>query len=307
MQLSIIIIALPGSVALLSQSGAICAAILDWAMCRDIGFSTIVSMGNSIDLDFGDILEYLATDEQTKSILLYIEGVHYPQRFIAGLRAAAKLKPVIAIKAGRHSSGVRAVHSHTGALVGDDDVFSAALARGGAVRVMSIEQLFTAAEVLSSKYRAQGNRLTIVTNGGGAGVMAADCATDLNIVLPALNENQIAELNKILPAQWSHQNPVDIFGDATPLRYQGVVNTCLQDPGSDALLAILVPVAMSEPYAVAQEICKFAQQVTKPLITCWMGEKQSLTSWKLFADKNIPCYSTPEVAVEAFSYLAELQ
>ena len=299
--------ALPGSVALLSQSGAICAAILDWALCREIGFSAIVSMGNSIDLDFGDILDYLAQDEQTKSILLYIEGVHYPQRFISGLRAAAKLKPVIAIKAGRHSSGVRAVHSHTGALVGDDDVFNAALARGGAVRVMSIEQLFTAAEVLSSKYRANGNRLTVVTNGGGAGVMAADCATDLNIVLPTLTENKIAELDKLLPAQWSHQNPIDILGDATPDRYQRVVNACLQDENSDALLTILVPVAMSQPYAVAEEICKFANESTKPLIACWMGEKQSLTSWKLFSDNKIPCYSTPEVAVEAFSYLADYQ
>lgn len=296
--------ALPGDIALLSQSGAICAAILDWAIERQIGFSTIVSMGNSIDLDFGDVLDYLAMDPATKSILLYIEGVHYPRRFLSGLRAAARVKPVIAIKAGRHASGVRAVHSHTGALVGDDDIFSAALNRGGAVRVDTIEQLFTAAQVLSSDYRARGNRLTIITNGGGAGVMAADAATDLNIALPDLDENVITKLNDVLPKQWSHQNPIDILGDATPKRYQDVVSIGLNDIDSDALLTILVPVAMSEPHAVAEEICKFAEDHQKPIIACWMGEKQSKTSWELFAECKIPCYSTPEVAVEAFSYLA---
>lgn len=296
--------ALPGNIALVSQSGAVCAAILDWAMKKEIGFSTIVSIGNSLDLDFGDMLDYLALDPLTKSILLYIEGVHYPRRFMSGLRAAARMKPVIAIKAGRHETGVRAVHSHTGALVGDDDVFSAALNRNGAVRVISIEQLFTAAQVLSSPYRAKGDRLTIATNGGGAGVMAADRATDLNIPLSQLSDNTLAALNKILPPQWSHQNPIDILGDATAERYHNVVETCLKDENSDALLTILIPVAMSQPYQVAQEICTFAKQTNKPLIACWMGEKQSEDSWKLFADNKIPCYSTPEVAVEAFSYLA---
>lgn len=296
--------ALPGNIALLSQSGAICAAILDWAMERKIGFSTIISMGNSADLDFGAILEYLALDPLTKSILLYIEGVHYPRRFISGLRAAARLKPVIAIKAGRNSSGVRAVHSHTGALVGDDDVFSAALNRGGAVRVASIEQLFTAAEVLSSTYRAKGDRLTIVTNGGGAGVMAADRATDLNIQLPALSDELLLELNKILPAQWSHQNPLDILGDATPERYKETIELCLKDEKSDGLLTILVPVAMSQPLEVAKEICTFAKETKKPLIACWMGDKQTQSSKHLFEECKIPVYSTPEVAVEAFSYLA---
>ncbi|TAK73658.1 MAG: bifunctional acyl-CoA synthetase/GNAT family N-acetyltransferase, partial [Gammaproteobacteria bacterium] len=295
---------LPGNVALVSQSGAICAAILDWALEKEIGFSTIISMGNSIDLDFGDILDYLAMDPLTKSILLYIEGIHYPRRFMRGLRAASRVKPVIAIKAGRNSTGVRAVHSHTGALVGDDMVFSAALRRAGAVRVERIEQLFTAAQVLSSSYRVTGNRLTIITNGGGAGVMAADQATDLNIALPQPDGNQLAELNKILPPQWSHQNPIDIIGDATPERYRRVIETCLQDENTDGLLTILVPVAMSQPDQVAKEISTFATQTKKPMIACWMGEKQVKNAWQLFADHHIPCYSTPEVAVEAFSYLA---
>lgn len=297
--------ALPGQLALISQSGAICASILDWAMDKEIGFSTIVSMGNSANVDFGDVLEYLAHDPKTKSILLYIEGIHDPRRFIDGLHTAASMKPVIVLKAGRHETGVRAVHSHTGALVGNDDVFTAVLSRGGAIRVKSIEQLFTAAQILSSGYRAEGNRLTIVTNGGGAGVMAADRAADLNVELSELGASVVAELNKILPPLWSHQNPIDILGDATPERYHEVVNACLQDEASDALVTILVPVAMSQPRAVAEQLTDFAQKTTKPLIACWMGEKQTRGARELFEQHQLPCFSTPEVAVEAFSYLAD--
>lgn len=299
--------ALPGDIALVSQSGAICAAILDWALCREIGFSTIVSIGNSVDLDFGDILEYLALDPATKSILLYIEGVHYPRRFMSGLRAAARIKPVIALKAGRNATGVRAVHSHTGALVGDDDVFSAALNRAGAVRVMTIEALFNAAQILSSSYRASGDRLMIITNGGGAGVMAADAATNLQLMLLPPSEALLNELNPLLPAAWSHQNPIDILGDATPGRYRAAMEACLKDDNTDALLTVLVPVAMSQPLEVAKEVVVFAKQTTKPLIACWMGEKQVTASWQLFADHHIPCYSTPEEAVSALAYLSQYQ
>lgn len=297
--------ALPGQIALVSQSGAICAAILDWAVERKIGFSSIVSMGNSSDLDFGEILDYLALDPETKSILLYVEGIHDARRFLNGLRAAARLKPVIVVKAGRYAGGVRAAQSHTGALVGDDDVFSAALIRGGAIRVFSIEQLFTAAQILASPYRARGDRLAIVTNGGGAGVMAADHATEMHVALPLPSDKTMAELNEILPPHWSHQNPIDILGDATPERYRSVINVVSQDEQNDALLTVLVPVAMSQPLAVAREICSIAQLATKPMIACWMGEKHAKAAWKLFEEKNIPCYNTPEVAVEAFSYLAK--
>ena len=172
--------ALPGHLAFVSQSGALSAGILDWAIEKQIGFSAIVSMGNGADVDFGDVLDYLASDPETKSILLYIEGIHNAQQFMCGLRAAARIKPVIAIKAGRHSQGSRAALSHTGALIGDDDVFDVALRRAGAVRVFTIEELFSAAEILSSNYRVKGNRLMIITNGGGAGVMAADRAAELS-------------------------------------------------------------------------------------------------------------------------------
>lgn len=299
--------ALPGSLAFVSQSGALSAAVLDWAMEKGIGFSTLVSLGNSADIDFGNVLDYLAVDPHTKSILLYIEGIHHARQFMSGLRAAARVKPVIAIKAGRRSQGSRAALSHTGALIGDDDVFDTALRRAGAVRVMTIEDLFSAAEILSSNYRVKGNRLAIVTNGGGAGVMAADYASELNIALPNLTENMISDFNAVLPPQWSHQNPIDIIGDATPERYQAALDICSKYDSFDGALAILVPVSMSQPTKVAKQIIRDAQSNSKPILACWMGEKHVKSSWKLFEKNKIPCFDTPEKAVQAFSYLANYQ
>lgn len=299
--------ALPGNLALVSQSGALSAAILDWAMEKGIGFSTIASLGNCADIDFGDVLDYLTIDPNTKSILLYIEGIQNARHFMSGLRVASRIKPIIAIKAGRRQQGSRAALSHTGALIGDDDVFDIALRRAGVVRVMSIEELFSAAEILSSNYRVKGNRLMIVTNGGGAGVMAADRASDLNVVLPPLTENMISTFNSILPSQWSHQNPIDIIGDATPERYHAVLDTSAKYNNFDAALTILVPVAMSQPLKVAKRIINDAQKSAKPILACWMGEKQVKSSWKLFAKHKIPYFDTPEKAVSAFSYLADYQ
>ena len=299
--------ALPGHLALVSQSGALSAAILDWSFEKNIGFSALVSLGNSADIGFGDVLDYLALDPNTKSILLYIEGIRNARHFISGMRAAARIKPVIVIKAGRHPQGSRAALSHTGALIGDDDVFDAALRRAGAVRVMTIAELFSATEILSSNYRVNGKRLAIITNGGGAGVMAADSAAELGITLPPLTENIIAELNKVLPPQWSHQNPIDIIGDATPARYHGVLDICSRDDSTDAILTMLVPVAMSQPIKVAEQIIQDAKKGNKPLLACWMGEKQVKSSWKLFEKHKIPYFDTPEKAVQAFSYLANYQ
>lgn len=294
---------LPGNLAFVSQSGALVAAILDWAVEEQIGFSTLVSLGNGADLDFGDILDYLALDNKTDCILLYIEAIRDARRFMSGLRAAARLKPIIAIKAGRNSQGSRAAISHTGAMIGDDDVFDAALRRAGVVRVMSISDLFSAAEVFSSGRRTQGARLTIVTNGGGAGVMAADFAADLKINLPALTQKTILNLNAVLPNHGAHHNPIDILGDATPERYSQVIEACLKDENSDALLIVLVPVAMSQPLKVAKLIVELSKQAEKPILVCWMGKKQVKSSWELFAKHKIPCFSTPETAVKAFSYL----
>ncbi|MBX3709701.1 MAG: acetate--CoA ligase family protein [Gammaproteobacteria bacterium] len=298
-------VALPDGLALVSQSGAISAAILDWAMNKKIGFSALISLGNSADVDFGDVLDYLAMDPQTKSILLYIEGIKNARKLMNGLRAAARTKPVIAIKGGRKLQGSRAALSHTGAIIGSDDVFDAALKRAGVVRVMTIEELFSAAEILSSDYpQVKGNRLIIITNGGGAGVMAADQASELNITLPALSEKTTCDLNEVLPAQWSHQNPVDIIGDATPARYHMALDICAKED-VDGILTILVPVAMSNPMQVAKQVIQDVKQHNKLILACWMGEKQVKSSWDLFDDHRIPCFDTPEKAVSAFSYLAD--
>jgi len=296
-----------GSLALVSQSGAICAAILDWAVDQQIGFSTVASIGNCLDLDFSDILDYLTLDPETQSILLYVEGIQHSRRFISSLRAAARLKPVIVIKGARNQQGARAALSHTGALIGNDEVFEAALRRAGVLRVASIEEFFSAAEVLSSNYRVPGNRLSIITNGGGAGVMAADRASELNISLPVLSDKIIAKYNKKLPPNWSHQNPIDILGDATPERYHSAIDICRQDEDSDGILTILVPVAMSQPLKVAEQIIQEAKKNNKPILTCWMGERQAKTSRKLFSKHQVPNFDTPEKAVEAFSYLANYQ
>lgn len=297
--------ALIGNLALVSQSGALISAIIDWATPKQIGFSTIASLGNASDVGFGDILDYLALDEKTKSILLYIEGIQNARHFMSGLRVAARMKPVIIIKGGRHVQGTRAALSHTGALIGADDVFDAALKRAGAVRVITIDELFAAAEILSSNYHAKGNRLAIITNGGGAGVLATDRASDVNVAIPELAEETKNKLNKILPSNWSHNNPVDVIGDATPERYQQAISICLEDENIDGVLTILTPVAMAHPLSSAEKMIAVATKNSgKPALACWMGEAQVKSSWKLFAKNNLPCFSTPEPAVEAFSYLA---
>ena len=296
-----------GKSAFVSQSGAIIAAVLDWAQGVKIGFSTVISLGNALDLDFGEILDFLALDVQTDSILLYIEGIHCARSFMSGLRAAARMKPVIVVKGGRQVQGMRAAHSHTGALVGSDDVFDAALRRAGAVRVMSIEELFSAVHVFSSPKRTQGNKLAIITNGGGAGVLAADRAAELNISLSTLNKKMLTALDKVLPKAWSHQNPIDILGDATPQRYHDAIQICSQDNNIDGLLIILTPVAMTDPLSVAQQIILDTEQNIKPILVCWMGGAHVQQSKKLFSKHQIPYFDTPERAVEAFFYLSEYQ
>ncbi|KTD30469.1 MULTISPECIES: bifunctional acetate--CoA ligase family protein/GNAT family N-acetyltransferase [Legionella] len=295
---------LSGNLAFVSQSGALCAAILDWAFQEQVGFSSVVSLGNSADIGFGEVLDYLALDAKTDCILLYIEGIRNARKFMSGLRAASRLKPIIAIKAGRNSQGTRAAISHTGAMIGADDVFDAALRRAGVVRVASIKELFSAAEVFSSSRRSKGERLMILTNGGGAGVMAADRAADLNIPLPELTNDTISYLDSVLPRHWSHHNPIDILGDATPERYQQVMSACLKDENCDGLLTILIPVSMSEPLKVAEQVNAISQQSDKPILTCWMGKTQVEKANHFFAQHKIPSFSTPEMAVEAFSYLA---
>jgi acetyltransferase len=297
-------VAKPGNLAFVSQSGAICTAILDWAEINNIGFSAVVSTGISADLDFGDYLDYLVADPMTKSILLYIEGITDSRRFMSSLRAAARVKPVIALKVGRHQSGAEASMSHTGALVGSDETFSAALSRSGVLRVESISQLFAAAKALSSRhYRQPSERLVIITNGGGPGVLAADRATDLGIELSTLSEGTISALNEVLPDVWSHANPVDIIGDAPPERYRKAIDICLADPGVDGAIVILTPQAMTEPTLVAEELIKAAENSQKPIITSWMGGEQVAEARQLIREAQIPNFNLLESAVDAFSFL----
>lgn len=294
----------PGSLALVSQSGALCTAILDWAQPNDVGFSSIISMGTTADVDFGEILDYLVSDPQTESILLYIEGIRQARSFMSALRAAARTKPVFLLKVGRHEAGSKAALSHTGALVGADDVFDAAIRRAGAVRVSSVVQLFAAAKALSTRFRPTGNHLAIVTNGGGPAVMASDRAADLGLALAPLTEDTMRKLDAVLPPTWSHGNPVDIIGDANAERYRHAIIACMQDPNVDGVMAILTPQAMTNPLGVAEAVIEVARQFNKPLLTCWMGDTQVASSRTAFAQTSIPSFRTPEPAVEVFSYIS---
>ena len=296
--------AAPGQLALVSQSGALCTAILDWATAHDVGFSTIVSLGNATDIDFGDILDYLSQDPQTRSILLYVEGIRDARSFMSGLRVAARMKPVIVIKSGRHNAGSRAAATHTGALVGADDIFDAALQRAGVVRATTIEQLFAAARLLATRQGGSGNRLAIVTNGGGLGVMATDRAIDLNVVPAVLSEDTLAKLDQCLPPAWSHGNPVDLLGDAPPQRYRDAVEACLADRGVDGVLVMLAPQAMTDALGCAQAVIDAGGKHSKPVLACWMGEQQVAEANALFHHHHLPAFSSPESSVEAFAYLA---
>ena len=295
----------PGGLALVSQSGALCSAIADWAAPHHLGFSALFSLGNASDLDFGDVLHFLSVDPQTKAILLYVEGVRKPRAFISSLRMAARAKPVIVLKGGRHNQGAKAAHTHTGALIGSDDVFEAAIERTGAVRVRRFAQLFGAAEILSSNTRAGGDRLAIITNGGGAGVLAADRAGDLNLSLPSPSPKTVERLDAALSAHWSRGNPIDILGDAPPESFRVALEACLDDPNFDGVLVMLTPQAMTDAEAAARAIVEALRgRKTKPVLACWMGETSVESARRLISEHGIPDFLTPESAVDAFSHLA---
>ncbi len=296
--------AMTGNLAFVSQSGALCTAILDWAQSNEVGFSSVVSIGSSVDVDFGEILDYLISDIKTQSILLYIEGIHDARGFMSAIRAAARIKPVILVKVGRHAAGSKAAMSHTASLVGSDDAFEAAVKRAGVVRVKSITQLFSAAKALSCGFHPTGNRLAIVTNGGGPGVMATDCAEDLGLTMATLSEATIEKLNQHLPSTWSHGNPVDIIGDAQADRYRHAVQACLEDPNVDGVLTILTPQAMTKPLEAAKAVIELSNQYSKPLLTSWMGGEQVTESRAAFRLSKKPTFRTPEPAVEVFSFLS---
>ncbi|MDA3808190.1 MAG: acetate--CoA ligase family protein, partial [Thiomicrorhabdus sp.] len=295
-----------GNLALVSQSGALCTAVLDWAEANDVGFSLVASTGDAADIDFGEILDYLASDAETHSILLYIEGVTDARRFMSGLKAAARMKPVILLKSGRMPEGNLAAMSHTGAIVGGDDVFDSAIERAGAIRVLTISQLFAAAKTLSDNITIKNNRLAILTNGGGPGVMATDRAAELGLKLPQPSSKSIEALNACLPKHWSHSNPIDILGDATSERYRQSLEICQADDQFDCILVLLTPQAMTDPTAIAKAVTEFVQKTPhcKPVFTAWLGEHLVREGRNDFTRHKIPSFRTPENAVEAFAFLS---
>ncbi len=295
--------ALPGELAFASQSGALVTAMLDWARARAIGFSHFVSLGEHADVDFGDLLDYLASDPKTRAILLYIESIESPRKFMSAARAAARNKPVIVVKAGRSQVGQRAAASHTGALAGSDMVYDAAIARAGMLRVDTLQQLFLAAETLTRFRTNRSDTLTILTNGGGAGVMAADAAAHAGVDLADLGEVTLQRLDAVLPANWSHGNPIDIIGDAPVERYVQALQALNDDPATGAVLFIHAPTAIVPSAGIARALVPLAPKAPPRLMACWLGEASVRDARQIFQEAGIASYPTPEEAVRAFAML----
>ena len=293
--------ALPGELAFVTQSGALMTAMLDWADARKIGFSHLVSLGEHADVDFGDVLDYLASDSSSRAIVMYIESITSPRKFTSAARAAARNKPVIVVKSGRSSQGQRAAASHTGAMAGSDLVYDAAIARAGMLRVDTMLQLFLAAETLTRFRGNLADRLTIVTNGGGAGVLAADACAHIGVELAELSDTTLQRLDAVLPANWSRCNPLDIIGDAPVERYVQTLQALNDDPATDAVLFIHAPTAIVPSADIARALVPLAQQKPAHWMGCWLGETAVAQARQTFQDAGVACYETPELAVRAFA------
>ncbi|MCA8959916.1 MAG: GNAT family N-acetyltransferase [Planctomycetes bacterium] len=296
---------LPGSIAFVSQSGALCTSVLDWARPRGIGFSHFVSLGDCADIDFGDTLDYLASDPETRAILLYVEAITGARKFLSAGRAAARNKPVIVVKAGRRAAGARAASSHTGALAGSDEVYDAAIRRAGMLRVRSIRDLFGAVETLSTTPRPRGERIAVVTNGGGPGVLAADAIADRGGRLAELSATTMQALDAALPSIWSRGNPIDLIGDAPVARYAAALRTVLDDPGVDAVLLIHSPTAIVPAARIAEAVVPICRETHKPVLTSWIGDGSVDAARRVVRSAGLPAYDTPEHAVRAFWQLID--
>lgn len=292
----------PGELAFVSQSGALVTAMLDWAAARGIGFSHFVSLGEHADVDFGDMLDFLGSDPHTRAILLYIESVDESRKFMSAARAAARNKPVIVVKAGRSAAGQAAAASHTGALAGSDAVFDAAIARAGMLRVLTLDDLFLAAETLARFRDGPSEQLVVLTNGGGAGVMAADEAAALGVPLAPLDAAMLARLDAVLPANWSRANPVDIIGDAPAERYVAALEALAHD-ASSAVLFIHAPTAIVPSKEIAQAVLPQVSATPRRVLGSWLGDSAVAQARQTFRDAGVPDYATPEDAVRAFSLL----
>jgi acetyltransferase len=294
-----------GHVAFISQSGALGTAILDWAMGENIGFSYFVSIGNTMDVGFGDLIDFLGQDTNTKSMVLYVESITYAQQFMTAARAFARKKPIIVYKAGRFPESAKAAASHTGALASEDAIYDALFRRAGVARVFNIGNIFDFTDLIGRKRIPKGSNLAIVTNAGGPGVMATDGLIAKGGKLCKLSGESIAKLNEILPPYWSHGNPVDVLGDANPARFASATEVVLNDPCVDAILVILTPQAMTKPTETAKAIISISENSAKPIMTTWLGGNSMVEARTLFNSSGIPTFGTPEQAVRAFMTLVD--
>jgi acetyltransferase len=296
-------IARPGSVGFISQSGALCTAVLDWSLKEMVGFSAFVSVGSMVDVGWGDLIYHLGNDPRTKSIVIYMESIGNARSFLSAAREVALNKPIIVIKPGRSAAAAKAAASHTGSLTGSDEVLEAAFRRSGVLRVNNIADLFYMAEVLSKQPSPRGPRLTIVTNAGGPGVLATDALIMGGGELADLTPETMAEYNAVLPSTWSHNNPVDIIGDASPERYAKALEIAAKDPNSDGMLVILTPQSMTDPTRIAEQLKPLARQEGKPLLASWMGGVDVAAGEEILNRANIPTFPYPDTAARAFNYM----
>ena len=295
----------PGRLAFLSQSGAVIVGVLDWASERGIGFSHVVSLGNMADVDIGDMIDYLARDQDTRGILLYVEAVTHARKFMSAARAASRSLPIVVIKSGRHDEGAKAASSHTGAIAGSDAVSDAAFRRAGMLRVRDLHELFEATETISKIAPPKGDRLAILSNGGGFGVLATDGLVDHGGQLAALSPDTKAALDAVLPPTWSQGNPVDIIGDAQGERYANALEVLLKDAANDAVLVLNCPTGIASSQEAAETVVETVQAANskKPVLTSWIGGARAATARRAFTDAGIPSYETPTSAARAFMHL----
>jgi acetyltransferase len=296
-------IARQGSVGFLSQSGALCTAVLDWSLRENVGFSAFISIGSMLDVGWGDLIYYLGDDPHTKSIVMYMETIGDARAFLSAAREVALTKPIILIKPGRTEGAAKAAASHTGSLTGSDDVLEAAFRRCGVLRVNNISDLFYMSEVLGRQPRPRGNRLTMITNAGGPGVLATDALITSGGALAEVSKNTIEELNKILPAAWSHNNPIDVLGDASADVYAKTLEIAGRDPNSDGLLVILTPQAMTDCTGTAEKLKQFGHIEGKPVLASWMGGKDVAAGEHILNAAGIPTFPYPDTAARAFSQM----
>ena len=293
----------PGNVAFISQSGALCTAVLDWSLREMVGFSCFISIGSMVDVGWGDLIDYLGDDQRTRSIVMYMESVGDARSFLSAAREVALTKPIIVMKAGRTEAAGRAAASHTGSLAGSDDVLDAAFRRGGVLRVNNISDLFDMAEVLAKQPRPKGPRLAIVTNAGGLGVLATDALIGSGGELATLTQESMDSLDRILPQHWSRSNPIDILGDASPERYLSTVEIAAKDPNSDGVLVILTPQANTDSTRTAEQLKPLAKLDGKPILASWMGGADVATGETILNRSNIPTFPYPDTAVRIFNYM----